>query len=61
LLNSSDTVVVLKTADLEASGIYRCEVSGEAPSFRTVVESSQMVVVGKLGLGLRRLGVHELK
>ena len=29
LLNSSDTVVVLKTVDLEASGIYRCEVSGE--------------------------------
>ena len=47
LLHSSDTSVSLKSVDYEGSGVYKCEVSGEAPSFRTVSHSKQMLVVGK--------------
>jgi hypothetical protein len=38
--------VTLKSVDLSGSGVYRCEVSGEAPTFQTVGESAQMIVVG---------------
>lgn len=33
--------------NLSSSGRYRCEVSGEAPSFNTVDGYGDMVVVGK--------------
>ncbi|XP_021963894.1 cell adhesion molecule 2 isoform X2 [Folsomia candida] len=45
LPNSSDNTVTLKSVDLTGSGVYRCEVSGEAPTFQTVGESAQMIVV----------------
>lgn len=45
LRNSSDTQVMLKRVTLQSSGLYRCEVSGEAPAFNTVSESETMIVV----------------
>jgi hypothetical protein len=47
LHNSSDSLVVLQSVNLSSSGRYRCEVSGEAPSFNTVDGYGDMVVVGR--------------
>ncbi|XP_055840348.1 uncharacterized protein LOC129907891 [Episyrphus balteatus] len=45
LRNSSDTIVTLRRVTLSSTGLYRCEVSGEAPAFNTVSESEKMTVV----------------
>ncbi|ALC40072.1 beat-IIIa, partial [Drosophila busckii] len=45
LRNSSDTQVLLRRVTLQSTGLYRCEVSGEAPAFNTVSESETMTVV----------------
>ncbi|XP_032592101.1 uncharacterized protein LOC6562657 isoform X2 [Drosophila grimshawi] len=45
LHNSSDAIVNLHNVNLQSSGRFRCEVSGEAPSFQTVTEHGDMVVV----------------
>ncbi|CRL02803.1 CLUMA_CG015858, isoform A [Clunio marinus] len=45
LHNSSDSLVVLQSVNLSSSGRYRCEVSGEAPSFNTVDGYGDMIVV----------------
>ncbi|XP_043644649.1 uncharacterized protein LOC122614193 [Drosophila teissieri] len=45
LRNSSDTQILLRRVTLQSSGLYRCEVSGEAPAFNTVSESETMTVV----------------
>ncbi|KAH8282161.1 hypothetical protein KR054_005841 [Drosophila jambulina] len=45
LRNSSDTQIFLRRVTLQSSGLYRCEVSGEAPAFNTVSESETMTVV----------------
>ncbi|XP_054744437.1 uncharacterized protein LOC129248850 [Anastrepha obliqua] len=45
LLNSTDNVVVLRRVTLQSTGRYRCEVSGEAPSFQTVSGHEDMIVV----------------
>ena len=37
----------LKNVENDSSGLYKCEVSGEAPAFRTVSASKHMLVVGK--------------
>jgi len=42
---SSRQHVFLSNLELEASGTYRCEVSGEAPSFKTKHEEKTMIVV----------------
>ncbi|XP_026465510.1 uncharacterized protein LOC113368157 [Ctenocephalides felis] len=42
---STDTAVVLQSVDLVSSGRFRCEVSAEAPSFQTVSEHGDVVVV----------------
>ncbi|XP_046812612.1 uncharacterized protein LOC111685096 [Lucilia cuprina] len=47
LQNSTDNVVVLNRVTLQSTGRYRCEVSGEAPSFQTVSGHEDMIVVGK--------------
>lgn len=47
LQNSTDVVVVLRSVSLQSTGRYRCEVSGEAPSFQTVSGHEDMIVVGK--------------
>ncbi|XP_023014611.1 beaten path IIIc [Leptinotarsa decemlineata] len=43
--NSTESVVVLNSVQLSSTGIYRCEVSGEAPFFETVTEHQRMIVV----------------
>ncbi|XP_067614710.1 uncharacterized protein [Eurosta solidaginis] len=45
LPNSTDNVVVLRRVTLQSTGRYRCEVSGEAPSFQTVSGHEDMIVV----------------
>ncbi|KAM7352819.1 uncharacterized protein ACRADG_005188 [Cochliomyia hominivorax] len=45
LQNSTDNVVVLNRVTLQSTGRYRCEVSGEAPSFQTVSGHEDMIVV----------------
>ncbi|XP_071056296.1 cell adhesion molecule 3-like isoform X2 [Onthophagus taurus] len=45
LHNSSESQVVLSSVQLSTTGLYRCEVSGEAPYFQTVTEHGQMMVV----------------
>ncbi|SPP82111.1 uncharacterized protein LOC117584167 isoform X2 [Drosophila guanche] len=45
LHNSSDAIVTLRDVNLNSAGRFRCEVSGEAPSFQTVTEHGDMVVV----------------
>ncbi|XP_036231305.2 uncharacterized protein beat-IIIb [Bactrocera oleae] len=45
LLNSTDNVVVLRRVTLQSTGRYRCEVSGEAPSFQTVSGHEDLIVV----------------
>lgn len=47
LHNSTDTQVVLDSVTLASSGRYRCEVSAEAPSFQTVSDHGDMIVVGE--------------
>ncbi|XP_055683785.1 uncharacterized protein LOC129790334 [Lutzomyia longipalpis] len=43
--NSTDSVVVLQNVSLSSTGKYRCEVSAEAPSFQTVTDHGDMIVV----------------
>ncbi|XP_050320480.1 uncharacterized protein LOC126753252 isoform X3 [Bactrocera neohumeralis] len=43
--NSTDTKVTLRRVTLMSTGVYKCEVSGEAPAFNTVSESETMTVV----------------
>jgi len=50
---SNATQVVLTKLELEAAGVYSCEVSADAPSFHTAIVSAAMDVVGKcVSLGL---------
>lgn len=44
---STEMSVVLKNVSEETSGIFKCEVMGEGPSFRTAVQTKVMNVVGK--------------
>ena len=39
---------MLKEVDLETTGKFRCEISGEAPLFQTAFQDAVMAVVGKL-------------
>ncbi|XP_046145056.1 uncharacterized protein LOC114880254 isoform X1 [Osmia bicornis bicornis] len=43
--NSTERSVVLYSVNLMSTGRYRCEVSAEAPSFQTVSDHSDMMVV----------------
>ncbi|CAD6998972.1 unnamed protein product [Ceratitis capitata] len=51
--NSSDTKVTLRRVTLMSTGLYKCEVSGEAPAFNTVSESETMTVVRVALSGVR--------
>ncbi|KAG8228801.1 hypothetical protein J437_LFUL008722 [Ladona fulva] len=44
--------VVLSDVQLELTGIYKCEVSADAPSFHTEIKAATMVVVGESPLSL---------
>ncbi|XP_075153242.1 beaten path IIIa [Haematobia irritans] len=56
LRNSSDTQVMLRRVTLQSTGVYKCEVSGEAPAFNTVSESETMTVVMTPSRGPRITG-----
>ncbi|XP_065355442.1 uncharacterized protein LOC135949914 [Calliphora vicina] len=56
LRNSSDTQVALRRVTLQSTGVYKCEVSGEAPAFNTVSESETMTVVMTPSRGPRIIG-----
>ncbi|XP_063232235.1 uncharacterized protein LOC134536449 [Bacillus rossius redtenbacheri] len=43
--NSSESQVVLRSVNLSSTGRYLCEVSAEAPSFETVSQHGDLVVV----------------
>ncbi|CAG9765448.1 unnamed protein product [Ceutorhynchus assimilis] len=45
LHNSTEYSVVLSSVQLSTSGLYRCEVSGEAPYFQTVTDHAYLMVV----------------
>ncbi|XP_071547895.1 uncharacterized protein [Panulirus ornatus] len=42
---STDELVVLMDVSEETSGMFKCEVMGEGPSFRTAVETKSMTVI----------------
>jgi len=44
---SDDQKVTLQDANLHASGVYKCEVNGEGPSFNTVSAEARMEVIGE--------------
>ncbi|XP_024871978.1 cell adhesion molecule 2-like [Temnothorax curvispinosus] len=43
--HSDDQKVTLQDANLHASGVYKCEVNGEGPSFNTVSAEARMEVI----------------
>ena len=46
-MRSDQNKVTLKRVDLDSAGVYRCEISAEAPLFNTVSRSSEMGIIGK--------------
>lgn len=40
--------VTLDNLSVQSTGTYRCEVSGDAPTFRLTYETSNMTIIGKL-------------
>lgn len=42
--------IYLDNLSMESSGSYRCEVSGDAPEFRIVHDTSNMTVIGEFSL-----------
>lgn len=52
-MRSDQNKVTLKRVDLDSAGVYRCEISAEAPLFNTVSRSSEMgiIVLPKHGHG----------
>ena len=44
---SSETEIILQTVDLDTTGQFRCEISGEAPLFQTAYREGVLAVVGK--------------
>ncbi|XP_037883986.1 uncharacterized protein LOC119634113 [Glossina fuscipes] len=43
--SSNDAVIILREVNLQTSGRFRCEISGEAPYFQTITQYGDMVVV----------------
>lgn len=48
--NESSCRVDLNLLGVKSSGVYRCEVSGDAPHFKLTARSANMSVEGKLSL-----------
>ena len=44
---STETELLLRSVDLDTTGLYRCEISGEAPLFQTAQREQVLAVVGK--------------
>ena len=45
---STETEIILRSVDLDTTGLFRCEISGEAPLFQTAYREAIMAVVGEL-------------
>ena len=45
-VQSTETELLLRSVDLDTTGLYRCEISGEAPLFQTAVKEAVLAVVG---------------
>lgn len=58
--NSTESIVILNSVQLTSTGLYRCEVSGEAPFFETVTDHQRMTVVGKYFLSISSLRLNIL-
>ncbi|XP_049834853.1 uncharacterized protein LOC126278662 isoform X2 [Schistocerca gregaria] len=56
IANSTSSRVVLRDLTAATSGRYRCEVSGEAPSFQTVSDHGDLLVVGGRASAARAAG-----
>lgn len=48
IYKSNAESVYLKRINLNSEGTYRCEVSGEAPEFKTADAQKEMKVYGKI-------------
>ena len=46
-IQSTETELLLRSVDLDTTGLYRCEISGEAPLFQTAQREQVLAVVGK--------------
>ena len=46
-IQSSEEELLLRSVDLDTTGLYRCEISGEAPLFQTASREAVLAVVGK--------------
>lgn len=57
------TSIVLNPLEYKSSGLYRCEVSAEAPHFKVVYSHANMSVLGKIVLYFegKQLFVHPTK
>ena len=62
---SSEEEILLRSVDLDTTGMYRCEISGEAPLFQTASREAVLAVVGKfffwLSTGFLRRQIMERK
>lgn len=60
--NESSCRVDLNLLGVKSSGVYRCEVSGDAPHFKLTARSANMSVEGKFSERfLPTRGVHVMK
>ena len=50
-IQSSEEELLLRSVDLDTTGLYRCEISGEAPLFQTASREAVLAVVGKFPQG----------
>ena len=50
-IQSSEEELLLRSVDLDTTGLYRCEISGEAPLFQTASREAVLAVVGKIFSG----------
>lgn len=44
-IQSTETELLLRSVDLDTTGLFRCEISGEAPLFQTAVKEAVLAVV----------------
>ncbi|BES97225.1 IG [Nesidiocoris tenuis] len=60
IYSSNNSVVTLNNVQRELSGVYKCEVSADAPSFHTIIQESQVTVVVE-PLDLPTISIEKLK
>ncbi|RXG56718.1 hypothetical protein Avbf_08585 [Armadillidium vulgare] len=63
---SNEEMVVLRNVKEDTSGVYKCEVMGEGPAFRTAVDTMEMHVIVppervEITHGLNRNSIYQYK